>query len=554
MPLRIPGHARPARQRGAGAGDAPQAPFCLPPHLRIVTELVTHLSTDEIGHVLLQLPLYDRLTRVASVCHAFKLAVSHVSAARAMASGIQLPPLLEGETKLRALSWIEEMAASYVLRHHARGARHWSRRTMACSGRHTLFTSATDGLLESCGDENLVGHRPVAAHFMGHPLRLVQGDIQPRLTSASATHSIVLDADGAVWSWGIALSRDDRDAATGIGRRTGIELPARLALTNLRVLQVAAGHAFSLLLTTTGVLAFGANDDGQLGLGDCDERHEPSAVAGFGDRRLLELTAGYSHAAAVDDAGELWSWGCNLSGKLGQGSRNPRTVLVPTKVAALAAQRMRHASAGRNYTLAVTAAGELYSWGNNVSGQLGLGNKQDQAVPRLVTRLKGTRVRQACAAEYHSVVLTDIRDVYTMGAGDFGRLGHGDFEDRSVPTRVEKLARPVTAEGVKRLSVGELKTALSRRGLDPRSNMGSDGAIKKDLAARLLAAQPDGWVCGVEVAAADRGTFVRAIVHTRVGQRDQVFLFGVCMHPELNYWVPNIDHSVPRPFPFDRVR
>ena len=176
----------------------------------------------------------------------------------------------------------------------------------------------------------------------------------------------------------------------------------------------------------------------------------------------------------------------------------------PKLVASFAPQRVRHVSAAGelavSFTLAVTAAGELYACGNGERGRLGLGSWESKDTFTLVTALAGTRVIIACAGATHSVLLTEA-GVYTMGSGDIGQLGHGDRGWRQVPTLVKSFAPPLSAEQVDARSLRELKRELERRGLSPEGD-------KAALAARLLAEQPAfGRV--VEVAAGDQQSLAR---------------------------------------------
>ena len=104
-------------------------------------------------------------------------------------------------------------------------------------------------------------------------------------------------------------------------------------------------------------------------------------VPGFKGRRLVDIAAGSSHSAAVDEAGALWTWGCGEHGELGHAvweGDEEWYAKTPTMVATLAHKRIRHVSVGVCHTLAVTAAGELYACGDNghlrgIPSALGLG-------------------------------------------------------------------------------------------------------------------------------------------------------------------------------------
>lgn len=74
------------------------------------------------------------------------------------------------------------------------------------------------------------------------------------------------------------------------------------------------------------------------------------------------------HSAAVTSCGHLFTWGHGRSGRLGHG--NEEVCMLPTKVEGLASQRVRDVAASETHTAALTAEGELYTWGRDRFGQV----------------------------------------------------------------------------------------------------------------------------------------------------------------------------------------
>jgi alpha-tubulin suppressor-like RCC1 family protein len=444
------GRRRPAAAAAAAAAAMPSS--------------IADLSADAVGLILVRLNLHE-FARSACVCRHFQRAVRQAEAVRVKACSVPLPTLRPGESRLRALRFAEVVAETehatlacgeIALCHSPQGDRvwRWSYRYDADSAAHAI-----------------------AAHAKIHPHTL-----------GAECHALVADTNGAVWSWMEQRGRRSTSGELGHGNREVVTIPTRIAsLAGTRIIQVAASRSCSLFLTSEGaVLACGFNNCGQLGVGDTDCRLQPAAVPGFADRRVVELSAGTTHSAAVDEAGALWTWGLGQYGSaakmnaLGLGYTN--RAMRPTLIASLAPQRVRHVSAGFAFTLAVTAAGELYACGNGERGRLGLGSWESKDTFTLVTALAGIPVISASAGESHSVVLTEA-GVYTMGNGDHGQLGHGDLGWRQVPTLVKSFAPPLSAEQVDARTLRELKRELERRGLSSEGD-------KAALAARLLAEQP----------------------------------------------------------------
>jgi alpha-tubulin suppressor-like RCC1 family protein len=211
-----------------------------------------------------------------------------------------------------------------------------------------------------------------------------------------------------------------------------------------KVKAVAAGYNYSLALTESGeVYAWGWNEEGQLGLGDTEDRLTPTKVEGL--PKVKAIAAGGAHSLALTESGEVYVWGYNASGQLGLGDTEAR--LTPTKVEGL--PKVKAIAAGgawpiryvveAGHSLALTESGEVYAWGNNAFGQLGLGDTEDRLTP---TKVEGLPKVKAVAAGYdHSLALTESGEVYAWGNNASGQLGLGDREVRLTPTKVPGLAR-----------------------------------------------------------------------------------------------------------------
>ena len=112
--------------------------------------------------------------------------------------------------------------------------------------------------------------------------------------------------------------------------------------------------------------------------------------------------------------------------------------LLPKKVEALAGQRVLAVSAGLSHNIATTADGAAWSWGYGYRGQLGHGNEQNQLLPKKIEALAGERVIAVLAGEQHSLAITADGAVWSWGNGNYGKLGHGEvLSDQLLPKEVE---------------------------------------------------------------------------------------------------------------------
>ena len=108
----------------------------------------------------------------------------------------------------------------------------------------------------------------------------------------------------------------------------------------------------------------------------------------------------------------------------------------------MAGQRVLAVSAGAAHSLALTADGSVWSWGFGLLGKLGHGDEQAQRQPRKVDALAGQRVVAVSAGGGHSLAVTANGDTFTWGDGSHGGLGHGeDLSNQLLPKKIEAWAR-----------------------------------------------------------------------------------------------------------------
>ena len=188
----------------------------------------------------------------------------------------------------------------------------------------------------------------------------------------------------------------------------------------------------------------------------------------------MAAATGTYHSAAVGEDGALLMWGNGEHGKLGTG--DTMTMLAPSLVAGLPAP-VRQVAAGRHHTGIVTDAGDLLMCGAGQFGRLGLGDENDRRILTPVERalFDGDAVMVACGC-VHTAVVTEDGGVYTFGCGKGGRLGHGDEENQLTPRRVPAAA--FNCERVVMVAAGEMHTvALNEGGHSYTWGFGNSGQL-----------------------------------------------------------------------------
>ncbi|MCI5157456.1 MAG: hypothetical protein D3906_03280 [Candidatus Electrothrix sp. AUS1_2] len=139
------------------------------------------------------------------------------------------------------------------------------------------------------------------------------------------------------------------------------------------ILQITSGFKHNLSLKNGELWVWGSNGSGQLGDGSTSNSTSPVQIGS--DSNWNAIAAGLAHSLALKN-GELWAWGANSSGQLGDGSTSNST--SPVRIGS--DSDWKAIAAGSSHSLALKN-GELWAWGDNNSGQLGDGSTSDSTSP-----------------------------------------------------------------------------------------------------------------------------------------------------------------------------
>lgn len=232
-------------------------------------------------------------------------------------------------------------------------------------------------------------------------------------------------------AWGTGYYGDGRLAF----RRDEVPVPRRIEPTLVRA---ALGDRHALGITATGgVVAWGYNGDGRLGLGHRGAELTATPVPTLAG--IVAVAVGEQHSLALTSFGQVLAWGGNAFGQLGGASADatvdlPRQVPVPAPAMAVAS--------GRRHVLVLTTDGRLYAWGHADRGQVGhgvAGLTEAVPVPREISAGWARPLRAVAAGDEHSLVLDAAGVVWAWGANDSGQLGDGTRADRAAPAPVQGL-------------------------------------------------------------------------------------------------------------------
>ncbi|XP_073474607.1 RCC1 domain-containing protein 1 [Aquarana catesbeiana] len=174
--------------------------------------------------------------------------------------------------------------------------------------------------------------------------------------------------------------------------------------------RIALGNEHIVLLTSDGkIMTWGAGRHGQLGHGDVEDVWEPRIVEALHGIAMKEVAAGGWHSASVSEGGDIYCWGWNESGQLG----------LPSKTQAQERMILRDVSA------------EDEDEDEEDSGYIAV-----QSFPALIDLPQESEASKISCGSRHTAAVTCSGELYTWGWGRYGQLGHGDIKSLDHPTRV----------------------------------------------------------------------------------------------------------------------
>ncbi|XP_014392681.1 PREDICTED: RCC1 and BTB domain-containing protein 1 isoform X2 [Myotis davidii] len=184
------------------------------------------------------------------------------------------------------------------------------------------------------------------------------------------------------------------------------------------------------------VFVFGLNYSNCLGTGDNQSTLTPKKLEALCGKKIKSLSYGSGpHVLLSTEDGVVYAWGHNGYSQLGNGTTNQG--IAPIQVCTnLLIKQVVEVACGSHHSVALAADGEVYGWGYNGNGQLGLGNNVNQLTPVRVAALHSVCVNQIVCGYAHTLALTDEGLLYAWGANTYGQLGTGNKNNLLSPTHI----------------------------------------------------------------------------------------------------------------------
>ena len=292
----------------------------------------------------------------------------------------------------------------------------------ACCGEYHTITLSNEGTLYSFGRNHLgqFGHCNVLPTPIPNLPKIKQ-------ISCGDNFTVCVDYEGFIWSFG-----ENNWGQLGTGNKTNCNVPQKLPDIP-PVLSVSCGVYHTLVITNDGNLwSWGRNAFGQICLGDKEDRSIPQKTS---FATISKISTGWSHSLFQNDKGEIFSCGFNEQGQCGLGHFN-HPQIIPSLIPNVPSNIV-HFVCGSQQSLFLDSEGNVFSFGHNYNGQLGLGHNKDR---NALTKIPNIPPIKIISCMYSSCYLIDLEgNLWSFGANINGQLGHGDKISRNTPKIINTL-------------------------------------------------------------------------------------------------------------------
>lgn len=329
----------------------------------------------------------------------------------------------------------------------------------------------SDHTLWAWGDHSKgqIGDGQILSAIQSTPKQV--GGAEWQAVRAGDQYVVAIKTDGTLWSWGY-----DANGQLGVGDQSIHASPTQEATGRAplwwgRWTQIAAGYAHTLATSADAIpAAWGWNAWGNLGNGDTNQRLVPDWLSPNAPASWFRLSAGYDFSLGVDGNGQLWSWGRNQYGQIGAPSSQAYSAEPGQWISS--PLLWESISAGNRHGMAVRMDGTLWTWGSNSNGQLGTGVALGTSfAPPTQESTRATSWVAVYGRQDSSIAARVDGSVWAWGNNGSGQLGLGDTTTRTAPTQLTWTLSPPVVD----LTVPELGLSSFRQGVAIALTAGASG-------------------------------------------------------------------------------
>ncbi|KAL4490791.1 hypothetical protein ABPG72_021845 [Tetrahymena utriculariae] len=234
---------------------------------------------------------------------------------------------------------------------------------------------------------------------------------------------------------------------------------------NIVFTSVSCGSHHSILLTQDGyAYSIGSNIYGQLGAdtNQINYSYTPTLIQKLQDYIITKVVSGAYHNIALTNESQLFSWGRNNEGQLGLGTLQAQCFYTPQQIQF--DKKIINVFSGWNHSFFITKQNELFSFGSGLYGQLGQGKCENSITPdKVLYHEKNQKIIKIACGETHSLLLTEQGQVFACGENQRGQLGLG--RNKKVVLQPQYLSNEnlFASESIVDIACGRFSVAITQK-------------------------------------------------------------------------------------------